>query len=183
MVIACDIDNTLCNLQDTVITLFNKRFGSNYTIEDFNQYDVMSVLPGQDGVVMREMYGESGLYNKVKPYKGASDGLQKLINMGHNVYLVTDAIPKTYGEKVEFIKKYFPFIDDAHIICMKHKHLFKCEVLIEDNLSNLMSSHYYDRILMDQPWNRDINDYVYDINHCHNWNEIIAAINKINDGE
>ena len=106
MVIAVDIDNTVCNLQETVIDLFNKRFGSSYTIDHFNQYDVMNVLPSQDGIVMRDMYGEPGLYNHVKPYKGASDALQKLINTGHNVYFVTDAIPKTYGEKVEFVKSF-----------------------------------------------------------------------------
>ena len=183
MVIAVDIDNTLCNLQETVISIFNKRFGSNYTLSDFNQYDVMSVLPSQDGVVMRDMYGESGLYDKVKPYKGASDKLQKLINAGHNVYLVTDAIPKTYGEKVEFIKRYFPFIDDAHIVSMKHKHLFKCDIMIEDNWSNLVSSQYYHRILIDQPWNQNKKDYVYDIHRCFNWDDVIAAVNKINDGE
>ena len=183
MTIACDIDNVICNLQEVVVNLFNKRYGSNYTINNFNQYDVMTVLPDQEGIAMRDIYGESGLYDKVKPYHGASDGLQKLIHAGHNVYLVTDAIPKTYGEKVEFIKKYFPFIDDAHIVCMKHKHLFKCEVMIEDNLSNLLSSQYYDRIVMDQPWNRDVNDWAYGIYRCYNWNDIVTTINKINNGE
>ena len=96
MIIACDIDNVVCNLQEVIIDLFNKRYGSHYTIEDFKEYDVMNVLPTQDAIVMKDMYGEPGLYNKVKPLSKAQESLERLINMGYQVYLVTDAIPKTY---------------------------------------------------------------------------------------
>lgn len=183
MIIAVDIDDTICNLQEVVVNLFNERYGSSYKIEDFTEYDVMNILSDQDGLVMRDMYGESGLYNKVKPLHGAQDGLQKLINMGHQVYLVTAAIPKTYGEKVEFIKRYFPFISEENIVCMKHKWMFKADVMIEDNLQTLLAKPYYHRILLDKPWNQSNKDYVYDIKRCYNWNDILTAINKINDLE
>lgn len=183
MVIACDIDNVICNLQEVVVNLFNNRYGTRYTLNDFTEYDVMNILPTQDGTVMRDMYGESGLYDKVKPIPGAQESIQKLINKGHQVYLVTDAIPKTYGEKVEFIHRYFPFIDDAHIVCMKHKHMFKCDVMIEDNLANLLAKPHYHRICFNYPWNESKKDYVYDINRCYNWEDVMVAINKINDGE
>ena len=182
MIICVDIDNVICNLQEVVIELFNKRYGSHYVMEDFTEYDVMNVLPTQDGIVMRDMYGETGLYNKVKPIPGAQDGLQKLINAGHQVYLVTDAIPKTYGEKVEFIKRHFS-IDESHIVCMKHKHMFKCDIMIADNLINLLAKPYYHRICYNQPWNQNIKDWVYNIQRCTNWSEIVDVVNKINDGE
>lgn len=183
MVIACDVDNVLCNLQEVVVNLFNKRHGTHYTLNNFTEYDVMNILPTVEAVEMQALYSEQGLYNLVKPLPGAQDSLQKLINEGHQVYLVTDAIPKTYGEKVEFIHRYFPFIDDSHIVAMKHKHLFRCDVLIEDNLANLLAKPYYHRICFNYPWNESKKDYVYDIHRCYNWEDIMAAINKINDGE
>lgn len=183
MIIACDVDDTICNLQEVVINLFNKNFGSNYTLEDFTEYDIMNVLPTQDAMIMKEMYGLSGLYDKVKPMPGVQEALEKLINLGHQVYLVTAAIPKTYGEKVSFIQRFFPYIDESHIVCMKHKWMFKCDVMIEDNLQNLLAKPYYHRILLDRPWNQSNKDYVYDIHRCHNWKDILAAINKINDLE
>ena len=183
MVIACDIDNTICNLQEVVIDLFNKRYGTNYTMNDFHEYDVMNVLPTPDGIVMRDMYGENGLYNKVKPYHKTSDVLQKIINNGHQVYFVTDAIPKTYGEKIDFIKRYFPFIDDAHIVSMKHKHMFRCDIMIENNFANLLARTYYHRVLINQPWNQSNKDYVYDIHRCYNWDDVLVAINKICESE
>lgn len=183
MVIGIDVDDTICNLQETVINLFNKRYGTHYSMDDFTEYDVMNILPTQDAVVMKDMYGESGLYDRVKPISGAQEALEKLINLGHQVYLVTAAIPKTYGEKVMFIKRFFPYIDESHIVCMRHKHLFKCDILIEDNLQALLVSPYYHRICFDRPWNRQISDWTYDIHRCKNWNEIVAVVNKINDLE
>ena len=183
MVLCIDVDDVICNLQDTVINLFNSRYGSNYALSDFVEYNIMNVLPQQDGIVMKDMYGETGLYNKVMPIYGAQDGVQKLINMGHEVYFVTSAIPKTYGEKVDFIKRYFPFIDESHIVCMNHKWMFKCDVMIEDNLNTLLAKPYYHRICMDQPWNRDVNDWAYDIHRCNNWNDIITTVNKISEME
>lgn len=183
MVIAIDVDDVICNLQDVVINLFNKRYGSHYTIEDFISYDIMNVLPTQDAIVMKDMYGETGLYDKVKPIPGAKETLEKLINLGHQVYLVTAAIPKTYGEKVAFIRRFFPCIDESHIVCMKHKWMFKCDVMIEDNLHTLLAKPYYHRICFDRPWNRQVVDWTYDIHRCKNWDEIVEVVNKINDLE
>lgn len=183
MVIACDVDDVICNLQEVVIELFNNKFGSNYALEDFTEYDVMNILPTKDAIAMKDMYGMSGLYSKVKPISGAQEALEKLINLGHQVYLVTAAIPETYGEKVAFIKRFFPYIDDGHIIAMKHKHMLRCDIMIEDNLQVLLEKPYYYRICFDRPWNRSVNDWTYDIRRCNSWNEIVEVVNKINDGE
>lgn len=183
MIIACDVDDVICNLQEVVIELFNNKFGSKYTLEDFTEYDIMNILPTQDAIVMKDMYGSHGLYNKVKPIPGAQEALEKLINLGHQVYLVTAAIPETYGEKVAFIKRFFPYIDDGHIVAMKHKYMFKCDIMIEDNLQALLAKPYYYRICFDKPWNRSVNDWTYDIRRCKSWNEIVEVVNKINDLE
>ena len=61
--------------------------------------------------------------------------------------------------------------------------MFKCDVMIEDNLSNLIAKPYYHRILINWPWNQSNKDYVYDINRCYNWDDVLAAINKINELE
>jgi len=179
MIIAVDMDNVLCNLQEVVVDLFNKRNGTNYTLENFTDYDVAQILPKNEAILMKNMYGEDNLYNNVKPLAYAQNAIEKLINAGHQVYIVSDIIPKTYAEKTEWIKFYFQQIDEAHIVAMKHKHLFKCDVLIEDNLQNLLAGHYYERICFDYPWNRNVSDYAYGIHRVSNWNEALNIINKL----
>ena len=183
MTIMIDVDDVICNLQETVVKLFNKRFGANYQLNNFTEYNIMNVLPTSDGIVMRDMYGENGLYDKVLPIPGSQDGIQKLINMGHDVYLVTAAVPKTYGEKVEFIKRYFPFINESNIVCMKHKWLFKADIMIEDNLQTLLANPNYHRICFNMPWNQSDKDWVYGIYRCYNWDDVISAVNKISELE
>lgn len=183
MTIAVDMDNVLCNLQEVIIDLFNKRHGTNYTMEDFTDYDVAQILPKNEAILMKTMYGEDNLYSNVKPLPGAQNAIEKLINTGHQVYVVSDVIPKTYAEKVEWLRFYFPQIDEGHIVAVKHKHMFKADILIEDNMANLLASPHYHRICLSYPWNVNTNDWVYNVFRCKNWNEIVAVVNEINDGE
>ena len=179
MVIAVDCDNVLCNLQAVVINLFNERHNTNYTLEDFTDYDVAQILPQNEAILMKTMYGEDNLYSNIYPLPGAQNAIEKLINAGHQVYVVSDVIPKTYAEKVEWLKFYFPQIDESHIVAIKHKHMFKCDVMIEDNLQHLLAKPYYERICFDYAWNRQVSDYVYNIHRVSNWNEVLDIINKL----
>ena len=52
-------------------------------------------------------------------------------------------------------------------------------VLIDDNIDNLLSSQYYDRVCIDYAWNRDVHDEVYAINRAHNWDEIVEVVDKL----
>lgn len=183
MIIAIDIDDTICDMQQTAISIFNARYNANYSIADFREYEVMNCMPVDHATKMIDIYGESGFYNHVKPFKGAQNGIQKLIDKGHQVYLVTNAIPRTYGEKVEFIKRYFPYIDESHIVSMKHKHLFRCDVMIDDCMQNLLAGTNYHRICYNQPWNSSNKDWVYGIYRCDNWTSVLAAVNEINELE
>ena len=183
MIIACDVDNCLNNLQEAVLSLFNERNNTNYTLDDITEYNVENVLPIKQANKMKKMYGENSIYNHVKPIDGTQNALQKLINDGHQIYLVTDAIPKNYNEKVEWIKHFFPCVDEAHIVSMKHKYLFKCDVMIEDNVQNLIAGGYYDRVLLDYPWNKQVHDEIYGINRCTNWEDIMNVLNKLDKEE
>lgn len=183
MIIAVDIDNVLCNLQEVVIETFNERYRTEYTVDDFTEYDVENVLPVEHAVLMKSIYAEPEIYDKVKPIIGAKDGLRKLVDAGHSVYLVSDIIPSTYAYKVKFINHYFSFIDKEHIVSMSHKWLFKCDIMIEDNLHNLLAGHHYHRICLDAPWNQNVNDWARDIFRCTNWKDIVAMVEDINERE
>lgn len=183
MIVCVDIDDTLCNLQEVVIGIFNKRYNTHYVLEDFHSFDIMEVLPIEEATKFKAIYGESGVYDLVKPFTGSQEGLRKLINDGHQVYLASHIVPETHSEKVAFIQRYYPFIDPSRIIAIKDKWLLRADILVEDNLDNLLVKPYSERVLMDRPWNQSTKDYVYGVRRCHNWNEIVAAVNKICEEE
>lgn len=173
-----DCDNVICNLQEAVVDIFNKRYGTSYFLKDFGKYNISECLPKEEAINMVKIYNEHGIYDAVKPMSGAQSYLQKLIRAGHEIYIVTDADPSIYEEKVNWIKFHFSYIDDAHIICMKHKWLFKCDIMIEDKLDNLLNGHHYERICFDHPWNK-ANDDVYDIYRANNWDDVFDSVKKI----
>lgn len=179
MIYCIDCDNVLGNLQEVVVKIFNARYGTSYTLNTFTKYNVSECLVKEDAIKMNALYNEAGIYDNVKPIHGAQDMIQKLIRAGHEVYIVTDAAACIFEEKCNWIKFHFPQIDDAHIICMKHKWLFKCDVMIEDNLNNLISGYHYDRIVIDYPWNQ-ANDEAYGIYRAFSCKDVIDAVNKIN---
>lgn len=183
MIIAVDVDCVLNNFMDVVLDVYNTKYGTSYTTNDITSYNLEDCFESEVADHMKDIFCIPGLLKKVKPLAGASNALQKLINAGHQVYIATDHNPNTYGEKVTWIKRFFPFIEASKVICIKDKWMLRADIMIEDNLQALLAKPYYHRILMDHPWNQSTKDYVYDIHRCKNWNEIINAVNKIEEEE
>lgn len=183
MIIACDVDNVLNNLTEVMLEVFNSQYGKSYTIEDLPTYKLENCLEPEEAKQMKTIFDDKNIWSKVRPISGAQDGLQKLIRDGHQVYLVTNNSPYTYGYKYDWVRHYFPFIDPSKIVCMSDKWFFKADLMIEDCFETLTAKPYYHRILMDCPWNQSTKDYVYGIYRCNNWSEIIAAVNEICEEE
>lgn len=178
MIICIDVDNVLGNLQEVAINILNAKYDKKYSLNTFTKYSVSESLPKEDATNMIAIYKEHGIYDLVKPLHGAQNAIKKLIRAGHEVYIVTDSYHSIFEEKCNWVKFHFPEIDDAHIICMKHKWLFRCDIMIEDNLDNLLNGHHYDRIVIDYPWNKT-HDEAYGIYRAFTWDDALDAVNKI----
>ena len=59
MILCVDVDNVLGNLQEVVTNLFNERYGTNYTLDDFTDYNIENVLPVKEAINMQKMYGDN----------------------------------------------------------------------------------------------------------------------------
>lgn len=181
MTIQCDVDGVLNNLMDVVIETFNDRYGYSYTVNDITAYDVANCFELTQANLIKKIFEEPDIWDKVKPLPGAQEGLQKLMRDGNTIYIVTNNSPYTYGQKFDWIRTYFPFIESSKIICMSDKWLLNTEVMIEDCYETLIARPYYTRILMDQSWNQEteMKDWTYGITRCYNWDDVVEAVNKI----
>lgn len=181
MLIVTDVDGVLNNLMDVVLIEYNKKYQTHYTPKDITTYNLDECFEPDVAKRMKALFGSTEVWDKVKTTSGAYNALQKLINSGHQVYLATDYNPSTYGDKVAWIRRFFPFIEVSKIICIKDKWILRADIMIEDNLQTLLAKSYYHRILIDHPWNQEseYKDYAYDIHRCKNWNEVLSAINQI----
>lgn len=181
MVIISDVDGVLNNLMDVVLNEYNKKYNAAFSLSDITTYNLDGCFEPNVARRMTKLFSLPEVWNKVKAVDGSVNALQKLINDGHQVYLATDHNPNTYGDKVAWIKRFFPFIDASKIICIKDKWILRADIMIEDNLQTLLAKPYYHRILIDHPWNSEYKyrDFAYDIHRCKNWDGVLNAINKI----
>ena len=89
MIFCIDCDNVINNLQETVVEIFNRRYGTEYTLEDFQNYDIEQCLSKDEALDMKALYCEKGIYNFVKPIAGAPAALKKLIGLNIIFHLLT----------------------------------------------------------------------------------------------
>lgn len=179
MTIVVDVDNVLNNLTEKALYVYNKRNGKNIQLTDITAYNFHDCLPKEDADAIVDLFQEKELWDSLSPLAGAQKGLKRLVECGHDIYLATATHPNNFVWKVEWLKKYFPFINQAHIIRIVHKGMLKCDVMVDDSLGNLIDSSCH-RIAIDYPWNQDKRKaYVYDIHKAKNLSEVVDIVNNI----
>lgn len=177
-VIVTDIDGCINNLIEQMFKRYNDSYGTNYSINDMKSYNFDDNFSLEASSRMKMMLLEKDLWDSLTPVEGAQFALQSFINSGHKVYVATSTHHVNFPWKVEWMKKFFPFIDEKNIICINDKSLLRCDVLIEDCYSNLTKS-MCERVLINKPWNQIDKDYIYGINRAYNWEEVVRFVNKI----
>lgn len=179
MIICVDIDDTINNLTEQTIALYNSRSGKNLHVSHITSYNFDECLPKEDVEVILELFKERALWDSLTPLTDAQWGIQTLLNLGHRVVFATATHECNFIWKCEWMTKYFPMISTNDIIRIKDKSLIRTDIMIDDCLKNLIHNQC-ERICLDNYWNRDSNkDYVYDIYRAHSWRDIIKFVNDI----
>lgn len=176
--IALDCDDVLNNLNDVVCKVFNKENNANLTEESFTYYDIYKCLPFEDASKYAQLWYREDIWNSLTPIENSQWGVKKLIDNGYEVYITTASNTKTLNCKINWLKKFFPFIDEKHIICIKDKSLLNVDVMIDDNADNLINNIHCNRVLFDKCWNKSVHDDVYGMKRCMNWDEVVKAVNE-----
>ena len=181
MIVIVDFDNVLNNLTEGVIELYNSTSEKKVQISDLSSYNFYDCLDQESADKIVKLFKNKSLWDSLIPIEGAREGLQKLIDDGHKVYIATATAPENFQWKINWLKKWFPFFNTDNVIRIMDKSLLKCDILIEDNLDQIIKHKLCNRVVLDYPWNKNVDDFIYDIHRCTNWSEILDEINKIKE--
>ena len=179
MIIACDWDNIINNLTEKIIEIYNAQSGKNIQMSELTSYNFYDCVAKEDADGIVKLFKNKAMWDSLVPIEGSREGLQKLIEAGHRVYMVTATASENFNWKIQFLKKHFPFFNTDNVIRMMDKSLMKCDVLIEDCAEQLIKHKLCYRVCLDYPWNRNIKDFTYSVYRCKNWHDILETINKI----
>lgn len=181
LTILVDMDDTIEELLDPWLDYLNKKYSLHVTRDDVTSWDICQTFPMLTEEQVFEPLGDEELWKKVKPYPDAVEYLQRLIEDGHIVYIVTASHYHTIDMKLNHVLfKYFPFIKYDDIIIARRKDMIRGDVLIDDNPFNLLNG-VHKGILFDKPHNQWCDTTKSGICRAYNWQEIYDIIQQMSD--
>lgn len=172
MIILTDADGVLENLTHVWVELLNETYGRDVKYDDIREWDMCKAFPG---LTREQVYGmelEDEIYNRMRPIEGAAEVLKKVIDAGHQLYVVTDTPYQIFKQKMDkVIFKYYPFLTWKNIIVTSNKKIIKGDVMIDDGIHNLEGADY-EKILVSAPYNEYYDAEGNGMHRVHSWNEI-----------
>lgn len=181
MTILVDMDDTIEQLLRAWIRGVNEKYGRNAVYEDFKTWDVSAPYPGLTKEQVYDIILQPGFWRTVEPIPGAAEGLRRLMEAGHRIYIVTATPFQSVSEKMtDLLFKYFPFLTWDQVIITANKQLIRGDVLIDDGVHNLEGGDYV-KILMTAPHNLSYNAEANGMIRVHSWAEIVEVIKGLEE--
>lgn len=153
MIIACDVDGVLAELQKEVIRRYNLDYHDTLSISDILSWDMALYVKPECGTKIYEYFSAPNLYDDLSMIDGSLEGVNLLEKMGHRVVYVTTPAPKTSGAKEQWLRQRGFLRDGSDYVECHDKSLIRASVLIDDGAHNLRV-FTGERILFNQPWNK-----------------------------
>lgn len=179
MRIAVDIDGCINNLVDRTLEIYNSETNKQIQASDIIAYNFYDCLPKEDADDIMQLFKRKDLWDSLTPANNAQEGLKALIDRDHMIYLATATDPNNFVYKIEWLNRYFPFIDTNNVIRIMDKSLLNVDVMIDDCLDNLKRG-IYEKIIIDHFWNQGKStDYAYDIHRAYNFKDVVNIIDEI----
>lgn len=168
---------------DDVIThggflhLINEFLGTNYKIDDFNDFYMQDMLPDKDAFF--SWFITQNQYDYCEMLPGAKEVIEEL-NKYYDVYIGTSYVFRDIPhessvilkQKCDYLKKELPFITPFQYIFLYDKSLLNIDIKIDDKPDNLTNC---ERKILFNAWHNNISEEELNelgIEKVNNWYEI-----------
>jgi len=179
LTVLVDMDDTIEGLLQAWVDYLNKHHGTTVKKENVTEWDVSLFFPEIPKAKVYEPLCKDDFWKTVKPFDTAAEYIQKLMDDGHKVLIVTTSDYRTLRSKMENVLfKYFPMFTWNDVIITAHKRLVNGDVLVDDGVHNLIGGSY-EKLLMDAPHNRGFDAKGNGITRVMNWSEVYSKICEI----
>lgn len=191
IIIGVDIDNVLNNLTESVLKVYNADSGDNLSLSDITAYHIENFVKPEYKETFWHYFLDKRVWKGISIIDGCREVIAKLHNEGHKIIFVTTTEAENLPKKKNWLQRNFPFLEiRKRLFSCPIKQLVKCDILIDDCISNVVGTKDYYSILLDYPWNNKKGiDKEPMITRANNWNEIydrikmIESLMKENEGE
>lgn len=183
LTVLVDMDDTIEGLAKAWADYLNLRHGTSVSPTELTDWEVWKFFPTLSKEAVYAPLYEDEFWDWVEPLAGASYFLQKLVEDGHKLYIVTASNYQSLRAKMKKVLfRYFPFLKWEDVIVTYHKQLINGDVLVDDGLHNLVGGKYH-KLLMSCPHNLSFDTAGTDIIRVDNWAEAYQEITNIAKAE
>ena len=179
MTILVDMDDTIEQLLKAWVSGVNEKYSRSVGYDEILSWNVSAAYDGLTFEQVYEIPMQPGFWKTVEPIPGAAEALQRLMQAGHEIYIVTATPYESINEKMtDLLFRWFPFLTWNRVIIAFNKQMIRGDVLIDDGIHNLEGGEYT-KILMTAPHNRNYDAEAHGMIRVHNWEEIEAVIEDL----
>lgn len=153
--ILVDMDSIIADFYFGILDLHERETGEKLPHDHVDAWDKTL-----SGVSMYHYFSQPGFFAELRPIPGAHDVLRRLHDAGHEIVIVSSIAGMGHapGEKLPWLKRYYPWIKDQRVIFAKEKYRIKGDVLIDDHPVNCAefkkAQHSSLTIGIEYPYNR-----------------------------
>lgn len=177
--ILLDMDDVMIDFLQRWVEVVNKKYNKTAKYTDIYCWSMHCIYPELTHDEIFNVLYKDEFWANVLPKYGAVKYIRRLIEDGHEIYVVTASCPKTMMLKqTHVLKKYFPFIPHENIIMAHNKQMVIGDILIDDNPKNLIGGTYKG-ILMTAPHNKQYPVRLHGWNRVNSWDEIYELISNM----
>lgn len=172
--VTCDLDNIMNNLTETLLEIYNNDNNDNLKMSDIIEYKIDKFT--KSNVKITDYFKSDELWMRVLPIKQAQDYL-KILNDDYDLRIVSASHSGDMPTKYRWIKVFYPFLKREQIWTVFDKQWIDSDIHIDDFEGNLIGGKYH-KILLDYPFNRNINDEKENIYRAYNWQDIFMEVKR-----
>jgi len=184
--IMIDMDDVIC--EGGFIYHLNKFLGTDYKEDDMKDYYMQEMIPKDKIAGWNEYICKQNLYAEGNHLVEGSLEAIEALSKKYEVYIVTAFVFRETPEKstqhlynkFKYLCEIMPFLHPSRFIFCDQKHLIKCDIKIDDKLSNILENAET-KLLFDAYHNRGITDEELNklgVRRVCTWREICALLLK-----
>lgn len=162
MRVLLDCDGVLADFVGYTLGMVNNQFNRDYKPQDIQRDSLEKALTPAEWAFVRRAYDGMPCCRMIPWYPGAKAFLRRLL-LKHSVRIVTTSF-RTKGWEEQRRAWLAEVIDPRHVIFSDDKREVEGDVIVEDSLTNAdrwALRHRRQALLMDRPWNKDMNSVAY----------------------
>lgn len=169
--ILVDMDGVLCNLIEKWFATYNKEYGDTLHLDRMVEWGPHRFA--RAGKSVYKYLSKPGFFRDLRPIPGAIDGMRRLVDLGHDVVVVT-AARNGHRDKIDWLKEHMPFLPPHNIVFAHRKDLVRGDILFDDAPHNLEAFLPYGQpVAMAYPYNQGVS-----CPRVGSWSEFLQLVDE-----